>query len=172
MVARCAAVLAILLAVAGCTARAPGHRTPAGAGGAPASSVPASAQVLGAAGCHPPSPQTATTFGPIPQVQGTGHGAQMWGLLMFSHPGPPRVGDQEKIVWRMTGSGLFTLTAISPSGVRHPPVQGPDLHSSSNWDMPGTEWGAIYVFNVPGCWDLHAARGSSYADVWIRVVRR
>lgn len=53
-----------------------------------------------------------------------------------------------------------------------PARAGAGLHGGSNWNMPGTEWGAIYVFNVPGCWDLHAVRGNSYADVWIRVVKR
>jgi len=183
MVARLAAVLAALLAVAGCAAS--GHSAPAASSPArssspapvrsaapvgspaPVGSVPA----LGEAGCHPPSPLSASSIGVGSQVQGTGHGAQLWGLLMFAHVGPPRVGDQEKIVWRMTGSGPLTLTAVSPGGVRHRPVWGPDAHGGSNWNKPGQEWGAGYVFTTPGCWDLHADRGSAYADVWIRVVK-
>ena len=35
---------------------------------------------------------------------------------MFPHPLPARVGDQEKIVWRMTGTGLLILEAIGPDG--------------------------------------------------------
>ena len=179
MVARRAAVLAVLLAAAGCTASghsAPaassGHSAPAASGPAPVSSHPASsAPVLGEAGCHPSSPLTASSIGVGPQVQGTGHGAQLWGLLMFAHLGPPRVGDQEKIVWRMTGSGPLTLTAVSPGGMRHRPVWGPEAHGGSNWNKPGQEWGAGYVFTTPGCWDLHASRGSAYADVWIRVIK-
>jgi hypothetical protein len=50
----------------------------------------------------------------LPQVEGTGHGATLWGLLMFPHTLPARVGDREKIVWRMTGTGLLTLQAIGP----------------------------------------------------------
>jgi hypothetical protein len=38
---------------------------------------------------------------------------------MFPHPLPARVGDQEKIVWRMTGTGMLTLAAISPDGKHH-----------------------------------------------------
>jgi hypothetical protein len=184
MMARRAAVLAVLLAVAGCTASgssAPTASSPA-LGGTPAQSssqVPvsspgpgSSAPVLGEAGCHPSSPLTASSIGVGPQVQGTGHGAQLWGLLMFAHLGSARVGDQEKIVWRMTGSGPLTLTAVSPGGLRHRPVWGPEAHGGSNWNKPGQEWGAGYVFTTPGCWDLHASRGSAYADVWIRVVRR
>ena len=51
------------------------------------------------------------------------------------------------------------------------PVWGPEAHGGSNWNKPGQEWGAGYVFTSPGCWDLHADRGSAYADVWIRVVK-
>jgi hypothetical protein len=177
MVARRAAMLAVLLAVAGCTA--PSHRAPAAGSPDPASSAApvsshpvSSAPALGEAACHPPSPLSASSIGVGPQVQGTGHGAQLWGLLMFAHVGPARVGDQEKIVWRMTGSGLLALTAVSPSGVRRRPVWGPEAHGGSNWNKPGQEWGAGYVFTMPGCWDLRANRGSAYADVWIRVIKR
>jgi hypothetical protein len=178
MVARLAAVLAVLLAVTGCTGSshgAPGASGPA-RGTSPAlvgSSAPVgSTPALGEAGCHPPSPLSASSIGVGLQVQGTGHGAQLWGLLMFAHVGAARVSDQEKIVWRMTGSGPLTLTAVSPGGVRHRPVWGPEAHGGSNWNKPGQEWGAGYVFTTPGCWDLHAARGSAYADVWIRVIKR
>jgi hypothetical protein len=34
---------------------------------------------------------------------------------MFSHALPARVGDGEKIVWRMTGTGLLSLEAIAPT---------------------------------------------------------
>jgi hypothetical protein len=102
-------------------------------------------------------------------VEGTSHGATLWGLLMFPHALPARVGDQEKIVWRMTGTGLLTLQAIGPDGRHHQLAWGPDAHQSSNWDKPGDEWGAGYVFTAPGCWDLRAIRGHATADVWIRV---
>jgi hypothetical protein len=71
-----------------------------------------------APGCHPESPVTRwQSF--LPQVEGTGHGATLWGLLMFSHALPARAGGQDKIVWRMTGTGLLTLQAIGPDGRRH-----------------------------------------------------
>jgi hypothetical protein len=108
----------------------------------------------------------------IPQVEGTGHGASLWGLLMFPHPLPARVGDQEKIVWRMTGSGVPQMTAIGPDGTIHRLAWGPAYHTSSNWNKPGDEWGAGYVFNVAGCWDLRASRGAATADVWLRVAGR
>jgi hypothetical protein len=134
----------------------PGHRVANGEPGAP--------------GCHPASP--VSRFGSfLPQAEGTGRGVTLWGLLMFPHPLPARVGDQEKIVWRMTGVGLLTLTAIGPNGAVHRPAWGPAPHTSSTWHKPGAEWGAGYVFTAPGCWDLRAVRGQATADVWIRVVR-
>jgi hypothetical protein len=88
---------------------------------------------------------------------------------MFQHRLPARAGDQEKIVWRMTGAGALNLTAIGPDGERHRLAWGPAAHESSSWDKPGDEWGAGYVFSTPGCWDLRATRGHAAADVWIRV---
>jgi hypothetical protein len=73
---------------------------------------------LGTPRCHPASPLTLWQSFP-PQVQGTGHGATLWGLLMFPHVLPARVGDQEKIVWRMIGTGLMTLQAIGSDGKHH-----------------------------------------------------
>jgi hypothetical protein len=92
---------------------------------------------------------------------------------MLPHALPARVGDQEKIVWRMTGTGFpLTLEAIGPDGTFHQPVWGPSAHLSSDWDRPGDEWGAGYLFTAPGCWDLRAIRGGATADVWLRVVSR
>jgi hypothetical protein len=48
----------------------------------------------------------------------------------------------------------------------------PEAHGGSNRNKPGQEWGAGYVFSAPGCWDLRADRGSAYADVWIRGIKR
>jgi hypothetical protein len=147
-------------ATAAATSAAPRNSQASGAPGAP-----------GAPGCHPASPITLfNSF--LPQVKGTGHGATLWGLLMFPHALPARVGDQEKIVWRMTGTGLLTLEAIGPGGTHYRLAWGPDFHQSSNWNKPGDEWGAGYVFTVPGCWDLRAGRGNATADVWIRVIAR
>ena len=168
-----AGALAIVLvsAVTACTSGArpapAAKQTPAVSSVAPQRA----GQPLGGPGCHPASPITRwQSF--LPQVQGTGRGATLWGLLMFPHPLPAQVGDQEKIVWRMTGTGLLTLTAIGPDGRHHRLAWGPDAHLGSNWDKPGDEWGAGYVFTTPGCWDLRAVRGDATADVWIRVAPR
>jgi hypothetical protein len=166
------AVLAVFLVgtVTACTGAAESAR-PAKQATVAAPAAPRGPQALGAPGCHPLSPVTRwSSF--VPMVEGTGHGASLWGLLMFPHPLPARVGDQEKIVWRMTGTGLLTtLAVIGPDGRHHPLAWGPAQHmSGSTWSKPGDEWGAGYVFTAPGCWDLRAVRGHATADVWIRVI--
>ncbi len=167
------AVVAVLLVsiLGGCkddAGSAPGH---SGQPARPGMSSRPAAVALGAAGCRPASPVTAGMDG-IPQVEGTGHGASLWGLLMFPHLLPARVGDQEKIVWRMTGSGVPRMTAIGPDGRARRLAWGPTFHTGSNWNKPGDEWGAGYLFTVPGCWNLRAVRGRASADVWLRVVAR
>jgi hypothetical protein len=62
------------------------------------------------------------------------------------------------------------LAGDRPGRQAPPAGLGPDAHLGSNWDKPGDEWGAGYVFTAPGCWDLRAIRGHATADVWIRVV--
>ena len=90
-------------------------------------------------GCHPPSPTDASGAG-FREVQGTGRGVTLWGLLFFARA---QVGKQEKIAWRMTGSGpIIRLTAIGPGGRRHRLAWGPEPHGGSNWNRPGQEWGA------------------------------
>jgi hypothetical protein len=161
-----------ILLVTAATACTSGARPRQPAKQIPAATSPAAgsgSQALGAPGCHPASPISFQSA--LPQVEGTGHGATLWGLLMFQHSLPARVGDQEKIVWRMTGAGTLNVTAIGPDGERHRPAWGPAAHESSSWDKPGDEWGAGYVFTTPGCWDLRATRGHAAADVWIRVER-
>jgi hypothetical protein len=148
-----------------------GSSQPGKRAAAATSAAPRNGQALGAPGCHPPSP--ITHWSPfVPQVEGTGHGVTLWGLLMFPHALPARVGDQEKIVWRMTGTGLLALEAIGPGGTHHRLAWGPAFHLGRNWDKPGDEWGAGYVFTAPGCWDLRAIRGNAAADVWIDVIAR
>jgi hypothetical protein len=154
------AAFMLVSTVAGCTrpaARTASHSPPGGT----------VIRRLGAPGCDPPSPVSASPIGGR-QVEGTGHGAELWGLLFFAHS--PRAGHQVKIVWRMTGNGPLKLTATGP-GQRHlRPAWGPEPHGGSNWDKPGKEWGSAFDFTAPGCWDLHATREEASADIWIQVI--
>jgi len=165
--------MCVVSIAAACTANAGAERAarPAAEHTATPRIVP-SGHTLGAPGCRPASPVTVFD-GFIPQVQGTGHGATLWGLLMFPRPLPARVGDREKIVWRMTGTASpLTLAAIGPDGKPHRLLWGPAFHTGSNFDKPGDEWGAGYLFTEPGCWDLRAVRGRATADVWLTVIPR
>ena len=72
----------------------------------------------------------------------------------------------------LPGHVPLALEAIGPGGTHHRLAWGPAFHLGSNWDKPGDEWGAGYVFTAPGCWDLRAIRGNAAADVWIDVIAR
>ncbi len=90
----------------------------------------------------------------LSQVQGTGHGATLWGLLMFPQPLPARTGDQEKIVWRISGSGLLRqMVAIGPDGRRHRLAWGPAFHTGSQLGQarPGVgRWLCVHRSRVLG----------------------
>lgn len=164
------ALLAIAAASACTTSASPGRAARRTASPAPATSTSPAATLahLGRPGCHPASPSDVSASG-FAEVEGTGRGVSLWGLLFF--PGTrAQVGKQEKIVWRMTGSGPIRLSAISPAGQRHRLAWGPAAHGSSTWHRPGAEWGAGYYFTSPGCWDLRAVRGKATADVWLKVI--
>ena len=133
----------------------------------PTAATPSTSSALGRPGCDPPSPISRTGF---PEVQGTSHQIQLWGLIMAAGPDNPlRVNEQVKIVWRITGSGDLHLSSIDPEGRAHPLQWGPDPHISSSYQRPGQEWGAGYLFTQPGCWTLHAARGRTTANVWLEI---
>lgn len=104
------------------------------------------------------------------EVQGVAHQSELWALLQPS-TNPPQANSDVKIVWRMTGSGDFSLLALGPQGERLLPQQGPEIHEGSNWQHPGDEWGSVFVFPTSGCWDLHASRNNASGDVWLNIVR-
>ena len=123
---------------------------------------------IGQPGCKPPSPINRGAG--FPEVEGTSDQVQLWGLIMVNGPDNPlRVNEDVKVVWRITGSGELLLTSIAPNGGTHPLQWGPDEHLSSTYQRPGQEWGAGYLFTQPGCWDLHAIRGTATADVWLNI---
>ena len=119
--------------------------------------------------CQPASPMNTNAQGGA-EVQGAATNAELWGLIMSTSGVPPLANSLVKIVWRMTGSGDFTIVALSPSGMELPPSQGPIKHLGSSWSRPGDEWGTGFIFPVAGCWDLHAIRGKAFGDVWLKVV--
>jgi len=121
---------------------------------------------LGIPGC----PHTQSPSHPwrehLEEVRGTAEGGDLWALI-FQEPGTPiRAGKQVKIVWRMTGTGDLGLEAVNAKGTQrsHHDVR---RHEGSNWDRPGDEWGSLFTFPEPGCWDIHAERASVTGDVWL-----
>ncbi|MDX6326725.1 MAG: hypothetical protein QOK15_3079, partial [Nocardioidaceae bacterium] len=79
-------------------------------------------------------------------MEGTTASGSVWALMMLARPGRARAGDQEKVVWRVTGGSDLVATAIGPDGQHHAPVWGPEAHSGSNWARPDEEWGTGFVF--------------------------
>ena len=132
--------------------------------------LPASSFVpLGAPGCTPPSPANSTTR----EARGGATTGDLWAL--FGSLAEPRlavlsgvVGKNTKIVWRMRGAGDLTLTKVAPDGARTPPNEF-QAHAGSNWNRPGDEWGSIFVFTQPGCWQIHGERTDNSGDLWLLV---
>lgn len=124
---------------------------------------------VGKPDCEPAS-EVGESSG-IPEIHGAGDGVQMWGLVMAAKPfSALHVHEDIKIVWRITGHGRLHLSSVDPAGRTHHLQWGPDMHLGSNYDRPGTEWGAGYRFTQPGCWTLRAVRGHATADAWVRVL--
>ncbi|HZD72327.1 MAG TPA: hypothetical protein VE776_00285 [Actinomycetota bacterium] len=172
-VTRLLAAGTLLVLAAGCT-RGEGDRE---AGGAPSGGVapvapaaPVTTQVwastgrFSAARCRPPSPTSRSDTGFV-EVRGSARNATLWGLVFARVPLP--VGEEVKIVWRMTGSGTLRLAATLSDGTPAGRTFGPQAHAGSNWKRPGQEWGTGFVFPKPGCWDLHLSRTSGVGDVWL-----
>ena len=65
---------------------------------------------------------------------------------------------------------ISTLLASDSEGNRLEPIWGPDAHGGSNWDRPGNEWGAGFVFPHAGCWEIQAASGSNTGRMWLDVI--
>ncbi|WP_460913775.1 hypothetical protein [Plantactinospora veratri] len=107
----------------------------------------------------------------LPEVQGVADaGNSFWGLL-FPRGGPSlRSGLDEKIVWRMTGDGSFSIRATGPDGTTIEPVWGPTGHGGSTWTRPGDEWGTGWNFPTAGCWTVRASRsGGATGSAVLRV---
>ena len=125
---------------------------------------------LGHRGCDPASP---TTPDRLPETLGTtSDRATAWALL-WAQP-PFEVGAEVKMVFRVTGSGEFAISAIHENGTSvepswpsgGPTQRGPN---ESNYDRPGDEWALAYTFPQSGCWNLHVDRGQESVDFWFLV---
>jgi hypothetical protein len=115
----------------------------------------------------PTCPSTAQLGGSgLPERQGAGDGATLWALFF---QGVVTAGQEIKVVWRMTGSGEFSVSATGPDGTVVRPVWGPEAHGDSNWERPGDEWGTGWVFPTAGCWTVNARRTSGSGQLALRV---
>ena len=104
-------------------------------------------------------------------MHGTSATGQVWGLALGPGPVPPRVGDELKIVWRMTGTGPLHVRFTAPDGRPQPLVFGPEAHGESSYRRPGDEWGTGFRFTASGCWHIHLTRDDTSGDVWLNVGR-
>jgi len=137
--------------------------------------APAGFGPLGAAGCAPASPRNSDGIGLAQgEVFATAVGAQLWAMNAARTSDDQAtldgvVATQTKIVFRMTSGVPSVFYAVAPDGTRVPPLWGPSPHLGSNWNRPGAEWGAGFVFTGPGCWQIHAGTPPAQGDFWILI---
>jgi hypothetical protein len=135
------------------------------------SSPPAVATSPAAGVTHGPCPGTAnlgggSNSGGFPERQGVGDGATLWALFFTDEV---TVGQQAKVVWRMTGSGGLSISATGPGGQVLTPTWGPESHTGSSWNRPGDEWGTGWDFPTAGCWTINAKRTTGTGYLVVRV---
>ena len=102
-------------------------------------------------------------------MQGIATNATIYGLLFPTHVRQVRVGEELKIVWRMTGSGNLSVRYFAPDGREGVLVFGPDYHGGSDYDRPGDEWGTGFLFDTPSCWHIQLQRSVGSGDAWLPV---
>lgn len=90
-------------------------------------------------------------------------GTSVAALTFRQEAGPVRVGEEVKIVVRITGEGDLAVTAVRPDGAEAPLDWGPEPHSSSTFRQPGDEWGFGVTFDAPGCWTIELDRSEAGA---------
>jgi hypothetical protein len=130
---------------------------------------------LGAPGCSPASPRNREGTGPTQsEVFATAAGAELWALGATQVEGETAaldgvIGTEKKIVFRMTSGIPTNIYAVAPRGTRVPLFWGPSPHRNSDWQRPGYEWGAGFIFTEPGCWRIHAGSAPAQGDIWLLI---
>jgi hypothetical protein len=108
-----------------------------------------------------------------PEIHGSTYQGSLWALIQSNVGLPIPVNSLIKFIWRITGSGAFSIVALGPQGKQLQSGEGgPSIHGGSTWDRPGSEWGTVFTFPIPGCWDLHASRNGASGDVWLNVIAK
>lgn len=103
----------------------------------------------------------------LPIRQGIATDATLYALL-FPHDGQLTTTRENKIVWRMTGTGDLVITATGPGGISIKPIWL-DPHGDSSFQRPGEEWGTGWTFPVGGCWTFTATRTTGTGALTVRV---
>jgi hypothetical protein len=109
-------------------------------------------------------PKPAPGAGGMQEIGGTG----LYGLLFTEYPIQKRT--EAKIAWRVAGSGPTDIIAEGPGGRALKPLWGPEAHTGSNWDRPGTEWGTGFRFPSAGCWQVVVDTDDGVETAAVRVV--
>lgn len=114
---------------------------------------------LVAGGCSTDSAPSGCALPVNSEMRGTG---SLWALFFQGEdqPAPVLANQEAKIVWKIGGTGAFTVKATGPDGTEALPVWGPDGHGGSTWQRPGTEYGTGFRLPSPGCWTFTAQRES------------
>ncbi|WP_166532849.1 hypothetical protein [Blastococcus xanthinilyticus] len=116
------------------------------------------------AGCDS---QRAEPLDPLQPFDVPATGGTVTGLAFGAVPA--RVGDELKIVWRVTGTGDLSVRPVRPDGTEGELVFGPEPHGGSNFAAPGDEWGTGFVLDQAGCWQLELSRDDVAATVPLLV---
>ena len=166
-------LIMLIIVLAACSTSSPASSSPSPVAQKTITAVSPTSTITGPTtpglkSCQPASPIDNSSVGP--EVRGTGTNAELWALIESTSGIPPLARTEVKIVWRMTGSGDFSIVASGPHSMKVSPSQGPTEHGGSNWNHPGAEWGTVFTFPVPGCWDLHATRSNASGDIWFKIV--
>jgi hypothetical protein len=127
--------------------------------------------VLGGRNCEPPSQLvTISSGGPRPLLGTPASGTATRAVLAFFLE--PRVGIEQKMILRMSGNGPLTMQAKHNDEASVEITRIDTSHGSSTYDslFPGTtEFGLLFTFPKPGCWQLDVRRADAAAAFYVVV---